>query len=207
MDVKKAIETGDVETLRRLLAEDNARANALISWGREDRNLTHPLHYISDMIFEENLEKGSALPLAAALVEAGADVDFQASARSDSPLIGAASLGAEDVGLALLDAGANPQLRGIFGETALHWAAHLGEERLAARLIEVSELDLKDEKYEGTPLDWAIHGRHQQPSGNQGKQREVAALLVSAGATVETRLLASEKVLADPELLAALTKR
>lgn len=43
----------------------------------------------------------------------------------ETALIGAASLGAEDVGLRLLDAGAQPELLGIFGETALHWAAML----------------------------------------------------------------------------------
>jgi ankyrin repeat protein len=46
----------------------------------------------------------------------------------------------------LLDAGAKPELRGLFGETALHWAALLGDDRLTARLIPGSDPDLKDEK-------------------------------------------------------------
>ena len=114
------------------------------------------------MLFNGTLEKGKELPLVEALIEAGADLNFQRERedgkKGDTPLIGAASLGAEDVGIRLLDAGAKPDLRGLFGETALHWAALLGEDRLVARLIEGSDLNLKDEKYKSPPLGWAIHG-------------------------------------------------
>jgi uncharacterized protein len=104
----------------------------------------------------------------------------------------------------LLDAGAKVQLRGLFGETALHWAALLGEDRLAGRLIEGSDLDLRDEKYNSPPLGWAIHGCYNPPAGNQGRQREVAALLVAAGARVESEWLESEQVRADPAMPAVL---
>jgi hypothetical protein len=205
--VKTAIETGDVVALRQLLAGDPVLANVLICWGKNDSILTHPLHYISDMLFGGLLKTGTERSLVEALIEAGADVNFQASARTDTPLIGAASLSAEDVGLALLDAGAEPQIRGIFGETALHWAALLGEDRLAARLIEGSDLDLNDEKYNSPPLGWAIHGRQNSPAGNLGRQCEVAALLVLAGAKVDSRWLESDEIRVDPALLAALMKR
>ena len=211
MDVKTAIRNGDADTLRHLLIEDSSRANAFIAWGENDCILTHPLHYISDMLFEGTLQKGKELPLVEALIHAGAELDFQRSRedgkKSDTPLIGAASLAAEEVGLKLLDAGARPELRGLFGETALHWAALLGEHRLAERLIRGSDLDLKDEKYNSSPLGWAVYGRHNPPAGNQGKQCEVAALLVSAGATVEPEWLESEQVRADAAMLAALRTR
>ena len=173
MDVKTAIRNGDVDTLRRLLFEDSSRANALLRWGENDCILTHPLHYVSDMLFEGALQKGKELPLVEALIAAGADPDFQRNRedgkKSDTPLIGAASLAAEEVGLRLLGAGARPELRGIFGETALHWAALLGEHRLAGRLIGGSDIDLKDEKYNSTPLGWASP-RPVQPAG--GKPRK-----------------------------------
>jgi hypothetical protein len=55
------------------------------------------------MLFEGKLSKGKEIPLADALIEAGADLDFQRDRddgkRSETPLIGAASLGAEDLGL------------------------------------------------------------------------------------------------------------
>jgi hypothetical protein len=204
MDVKTAIRNGDAETLRRLLTEDPSRANALVRWGRNECLLTHPLHYVSDMVFEGTLEKGMELPLVEALLQAGADIDYQRDGKGDTPLIGAASLGAEEVGLRLLDAGATPELRGLFGETALHWAALLGEHRLAERLIKDADLNLKDEKYKSPPLGWAIHGWCDPPAGNEGRQQDVVALLLTAGARVEPAWLESEKVTANPAILAAL---
>ena len=208
MDVKTAIRNADAAVLRQLLAEDSSRANELIRWGEIKPCFTHPLHFISDMLFEGTLPKGRESPLVDALLDAGADVDFQRSRedgkKSDTPLIGAASLGAEDVGLRLLAAGAKPQLRGLFGETALHWAAMLGEDRLVSELITGSNVNLKDEKYNSPPLGWAIHGWCGPPDGNHGRQREVVALLVAAGATVEREWLERNRVRADPEMLAAL---
>lgn len=204
MDVKAAIRKGDAEALRRLLAEDASRADALIRWGENDGILTHPLHYVSDMLFEGTLPQGRELPLVEALIRAGANLDFQRDGKGDTPLIGAASLGAEEAGLKLLDAGARPELRGLFGETALHWAALLGEDRLARRLLAGADLNLADENYNSTPLGWAIHGWCDPPAGNQGRQREVVVLLVAAGARVEPAWLKSEKVRANVEMLTTL---
>jgi hypothetical protein len=53
-------------------------------------------------------------------------------------------------------------------------------------------------------LGWAVHGRYNPPAGNQGKQCEVAALLVSAGASILPEWLESAEVRADAALLAAL---
>jgi hypothetical protein len=156
------------------------------------------------MLFEGTLQKGKELPLVEALLEAGADVDFRVDEKRDTPLIGAASLGAEDVGIRLLDARARPELRGRSGETALHWAALLGEDRLAARLIEGTDVNLKDEEYKSPPLGWAIHGWCDPPAGNHGRQRAVVVLLVAAGAIVQPEWLESEKVRADAAMLEAI---
>jgi hypothetical protein len=205
MDVKATIRNGDADGLRQLLAEDSSRANELVRWGTNDCVLTHPLHYVSDLLFEGKLERGKELALVEVLIQAGADLDFQRNGKSDTPLIGAASLGAEEVGLTLLDAGARPEVRGLFGETALHWAALLGEDRLVGRLIDQgTDLNLKDDKYKSAPLGWAIHGWCDPPAGNHGRQRDVVVLLVSAGARVEPEWLESEKVRANPAMLAAL---
>jgi hypothetical protein len=104
----------------------------------------------------------------------------------------------------LLAAGAKPDIRGLFGETALHWAAMLGEDRLVTELIGGSNVNLRDEKYNSPPLGWAIHGWCDPPAGNHGRQREVVTLLVVAGATVEREWLERNRVRADPEMLAAL---
>src|SRR5215471_15867082 len=173
MDVKTAIRNGDVAALRQLLAEDPSRADELIRWGERKPCFTHPLHFISDMLFAGTLPKGKEIPLVDALLDAGAEVDFQRSRedgkKGDTPLIGAASLGAEDVGIRLLHADANPKLLGLFGETALHWAALLGEDRLVAKLVNGSDVNLKDGKYNSPPVGWAIHGWCDPPAGNHGR--------------------------------------
>src|SRR5258708_233436 len=201
MDVKTAIRNGDADALQQLLLEDSSRANARVHWGN---CRTHPLHYVSDMLFEGTLQKGKELLLIDALIQAGADLNFERDGKPETPLIGAASLGAEEVGLRLLDSGAKPDLRGLFGETALHWAALLGEDRLAARLIEGADLNLKDEKYKSPPLGWAIHGWCDPPAGNLGRQREGIGLLIAGGARVEREWMESENVRNNPELLEAL---
>jgi hypothetical protein len=207
MDVKMAIQTGNFVDLQRLLAEDPTRADELIPWGKNRCILTHPLHYISDMLFDGTLPKGKELPLVDALVRAGANVNFQKPGKGETPLIGAASLAAEDVGIALLDAGADPTCRGTFGETALHWAAMLGEDRLAARLLPGSDVDLKDQKYGSSPLGWAIHGWSNPPAGSRGHQREVILLLFAAGAQIDPEWLKSEKVCSDSSILSMLQTR
>lgn len=211
MDVKTAIQTGDAGALRSLLHEDASRANALVNWGKNDCIHTHPLHFVSDMLFEGTLPGGKELPLIDVLIDAGADLDFQRAGEDgkngDTPLIGAASLGAEEVGLRLLEAGANPDRRGLFGETALHWAALLGVDRLAERLVAVvSNLNLEDDKYHSPPLGWAIHGCYNPPtSGNHGKQRRVAAVLVRAGASVKPEWLESDEIRNDAAMLTLLS--
>jgi hypothetical protein len=175
-DIKTAIESGDTAALQRLLAENQARANELIVWGDRCEIRTHPLHYVSDMLFGGKLERGKEIPVVEALLEAGSDVNF-AAANGETALIGAASLLAEDVGLRLLEAGADVRARGLFAETALHWAAHVGLERLTAALIaKGSDVNLRDTRYDATPLGWALHGSSQS-------KEPVAALLVKAGAT------------------------
>jgi hypothetical protein len=62
-----------------------------------------------------------------ALIEAGTDLNFQRQRedgrKGNTPLIGATSLGAEEVGLRLLEAGARAELRGLFGEALLSEAS------------------------------------------------------------------------------------
>jgi hypothetical protein len=118
MDIKRAIETGDAAALRELLIATPTRANELIHWGEKKACFTHPPHFVSDMLFAGRLSKGKAIPLVDALLDAGAEVDFHRSheggKKGETPLIGTASLGAEDVGLRLLAAGAKPGVRGLF---------------------------------------------------------------------------------------------
>jgi hypothetical protein len=209
-DVKTAIQRGDAEGLRRLLAEDPSLANAPIRWGENGHLKSPPLHFVSDMIWEGTLAFGREIPIVEILIAAGADVN----ARNGSPLNAAASLGAEDVGIRLLAAGARADLLGLFGETAVHWAAHLGASHLVDRLVEAgSPLDARDQKYNATPLGWAMHGwRSAVPppwvrAGIVPRHVEVVARLVDAGAMVEPSWIEAEDVRADGRMRAALAGR
>lgn len=207
-DVKAAIQRGDAEALRGLLVERPGRANELIEWGKNSELRTHPLHFVSDMIFDGTLPRGREIPLVEALLAAGADVNYTAD-NGETPLIGAASLGAEDVGLRLLEAGARIDSQGVWNATPLHWASHLGLERLVDRLIQSgADLNLPDSRYNGTPLHWAIHGRFRFPAEERrANYAEVVRHLVAAGAKVDDGMLADERVRSDSAMLAALTPK
>ena len=205
--IREAIQSGDVAALRRLLAEDTKQANALINWGRTCQSWAAPLHYVSDMIFDGTLERTKALPLIDALLQAGAEVNYQKPDRGETALIGAASLGAEEVGLRLLDAGADPHRLGLFGETALHWASIMGEDRLVDRLLEKgTSVNQADHKYHATPLGWALHGWTDPTRRSEGRYYDVVRRLVAAGASVEVDMM-SATVRADPAMLSALTAK
>ena len=193
MDIRTIIETGDIKALQQVLVAEPAWANTAIRWGKNDEIVTQPLHFVCDKVFDRTLTGETAARLAQVLIAAGADIDHQ----NGDALNAAASLGATEVGLLLLDAGGRPDLRGLFGETALHWAASIGNAVLVERLLEKgAPVDVKDEKWEATPIGWALHGWGEPPPpGDHGHHREVVAQLVRAGAVV------------DPEWLAAAEKR
>jgi hypothetical protein len=205
-DVKWAIDAGDAKLLRDLLAADRTRANAPVRWGKNDCIDTHPLHYVSDAIFEGVLDRSKALALVDVLIEAGADVNFHPPGSGETPLMGAASLGAEEVGLRLLDAGAKVDVRGQFNETPLHWAATLGLDQLVRRLIQLgADVNAQDQKYDSSPLGWALHGWMEGTSGDRrSHHEEVVRRLIAAGARVRQEWLDSKDIQARPDVLAAL---
>ena len=81
MDMSTAIRNGDVNALRQLLSEDASRANELISWGNY---LSHPLHFVSDMLFEGALQRGKELPLVIRPQAAGSVFNTHVSFRRQS---------------------------------------------------------------------------------------------------------------------------
>jgi hypothetical protein len=175
MDIKSIIESGDAATLQQLLASEPELANAAIPWGGRGELLSRPLHYICDKFFDRTLSDDAAVRLARVVIDAGGDIDD----RNGDPLNAAASLGATGVGLLLLDAGTRTDGRGLFGATALHWAAYTGNAVLVRRLLEKgAPTDVKDNKHQSTPLGWALVGRGKPtPPGDHGHHDEVIAAL------------------------------
>jgi hypothetical protein len=100
------------------------------------------------------------------------------------------------------------------GETGLHWAAYGGYPGIVKMfLLRRAPLDVKDKRFDGTPLGWALYGWCNPPPEKKRRDfHEVVALLVAAGAKVDPEWLASadrntpfaEKLRADPLMLAAL---
>ncbi len=100
------------------------------------------------------------------------------------------------------------------GITGLHWAAYAARADIVKLLLESkAPVELKDERHRGTPLGWAFHGWGDPPPGTEpGHYYEVVALLVAAGATVDSAWPADphhrkrliEQVRADSRMVAAL---
>lgn len=188
-EVRACLEAGDVQALAALVARVPGAARALVRWGAGGKNTVPPLHFVCDCVFRGLIDQVTARALAEVLLAAGVDPAETYAKSGDTYLIAAASLGAEEVGLRLLEAGAGVTARGLFGATALHWAALMGCPRLAAGLLEAgAELELLDDEYQCTPLQWTYHAwTTDGESARSGPPRALAAtarVLVRAGARV-----------------------
>jgi len=203
--VREAIEAGDVDALSALVGADPTLAEADVAFGPGGRNRVPPLHYVCDVVFRRLPGREASVELANVLLEAGVDPDRAYARSGDTYLIAAASLGAEEVGLRLVELGADVRPRGLFGATALHWAAHMGLERLAAALLDAgAELELADARYGCTPLEWTLHAWSERGAGRREGLPIVARLLRERGARVPPEATASLDGEADAPMRRAL---
>lgn len=127
----------------------------------------------------------------------------------DSALQYAAGYGHADVVTFLLDRGAIANMADDAGQTPLHWATfgpHVDVTR--ALLAAGARVDARDRRFNATPLDWMVHAwATTSDSDERARGREVAALLVQAGAVPDLdRFDAAirERVRADADLSGAL---
>ena len=99
------------------------------------------------------------------------------------------------------------------GETGLHQAAYGGHAGIVKLLLKrKAPVDVKDSRYDNTPLGWALHGwLYPPPEAKRGNHVKVGSLLVAAGASVNREWLENNeegrKVRADVSMLAALSGR
>jgi ankyrin repeat protein len=105
-----------------------------------------------------------------------------------------------------IDPGAKLPRKGD-GQTALHVAAYQGNVELVALLIQRgAPVNLADETYGTTPLVWALHAWLVEDRGRAQDYRRVVKVLAESGAHVASDHIDDERLRADPELFALLSR-
>lgn len=210
--VKKLIEQKDTDGLRKTLADNPSLANEgiTIPYDFFCRTKAHPLHRICDAVFAHKMTDEEAITLAKIFLEFGADINGY---NDGSPLLAAASLHAEQLGIFYIDNGANINIADENDKaSALHWAAFCGRDKLVDKLIKSNAvIDEPDKTYQSTPLGWAIHCLSSNDVGNRHNQLTCIKLLVQAGANIKKLSLEAKENLhsfadSDTELKNILTQ-
>ena len=182
-ELRSLISNNDRIGLRSLLSKHPHLVNEGIPYDETNPAKAHPLHRICDGVFANLYADDEAVEIAKIFLEFGADVDGgELIEKKDTPLIAAASLGADKVGLLYIESGANIHHGGCHGGTALHWASWCGRNILVKRLLEsgaaINKLCID---FKSTPLFWAIHGYKFGQGQNRHQQIECARMLLNAG--------------------------
>ena len=182
--MKHLIETKNYAAIKEALANNPNLANEGITLGMFCFDKAYPLHRICDAVFAKKITEDEAVEIAKIFLEFGADVNGgELVEKQDSPLVAAASLHADKVGILYIERGADISHRGCHGGTALHWAAWCGRPVLMQKLIESgAEINRICIDHQATPLFWAIHGFKFGKGENLENYAECVRLLVEAGA-------------------------
>jgi hypothetical protein len=186
-DLFDLIVNNDLNGLKAILLANPGLANEGVPLKIDDKINSakgHPLHRICDAVFANKISDVQAIEIAKIFLGHGADINgFMERGDFNTPLIAAASLHAEQLGLFYIEQGAN-----IFyaspnhGSTALHWAAYCGRDQLVSKLIEKgANINQKDTTYYSTPCGWAIHVLESGETGNLCNQLACIKLLLKAG--------------------------
>jgi len=202
--MKTLIENKDYDGIRRLLSANPSLANEGIPFDEKNTAKAHPLHRICDAVFAKKITDEDAITIAKIFLEFGARIEGnQATENQDPPLMAAASLHAEQLGVFYIEHGANVHYAdNNDGATALHWAAYCGRDELVARLISAgAAIDQQDKSYNSTPVGWALQPLITGDKFNTWRQAACIKLLLKAGANItvlndkatrQLRLLAAE---------------
>jgi ankyrin repeat protein len=189
--VKKLIERKDFQVLAKLLSENPNLANEgiTIPFDFFCRQKEHPLHRICDAIFARKISDDDGIIFAKIFLENGAKIDGDKINGGGTPILAAASLHAEKLGIFYIESGADIHYTyQNNGETALHWASFCGRDKLVDRLIRSgAEIDGQDKTYNSTPLGWAIHSLQSNDTVSEFHQVDCIKLLLQHGA--ETKKL------------------
>lgn len=188
-EVKKLIENKDCEGLSKLLADNPILANEgiTIPYDIMCREEAHPLHRLCDAVSSKKITDEEAIQLAQVFLEFGACIDGDKKTDGGSPILGAASLHAERLGIFYIDNGADVHYTyQNNGESALHWASFCGRDKLVDTLIKAgAAIDTPDNTHNSTPLGWAIHALQSNDKENKHNQVDCMKLLLKSGADTE----------------------
>ena len=184
MDMYKLIKNKDMEEITQLLMNNPSLANEGIPFDDEHPTLAHPLHRICDAVHAGSITDEQAVEMAKVFLMHGADVHGGVKEDGkDSPLVAAASLYADQVGILLVNNGADIHHAGCHGGTALHWAGWCGRPVLLERLIEEgASINRLCRDFVSTPLFWTIHGYRSGERKNATGYLACVKMLLDAGA-------------------------
>jgi len=188
-DIRTLLQERDYEGVRQLLTREPSLANDGVTLGPPCSTKAHPLHRICDAVFAKWITDDEAVEVAKILLEHGARIDGDASTENaDTPLMAAASLHAENLGIFYIRNGARIDLTDKNdGATALHWAAFCGRDRLVDQLIRAgADVNQLDTTYKCTPLAWALQPLMNNDKNNIHHQRTCVDLLLKAGTDIST---------------------
>ncbi len=182
--MKNLFETKNYAAIREALSNNPKLANEGISLGMFCLTKAHPLHRICDSVFAEKITDEEGVEIAKIFLEFGANVNGNEMVeKHDTPLIAAASLNADNVGILYIENGSNIRHAGTHGGTGLHWAAWCGRPKLVEKLIQVgAEINRICIDHQATPLFWTIHGLKNSDGKSRADYTECVRLLVAAGA-------------------------
>lgn len=209
MSIKQSIENLDFKWLRNTLKNEPKLANEgiTIPFDIVCQIKAHPLHRLCDTVFARKMTEKQAIQFAQIFLESGADIDGYKQSGAGTPLLAAASLHAEQLGIFYINNGADVQhTHHNDGASALHWAAFCGRDQLVNRLIEANaSIDIPDNKYKSTPLGWAIQCLLSNDLINKHNQVYCIKTLLHKGASISKLNKEKENYLfslanADPEL-------
>ena len=185
LELRKIIESGDIDAARSALASDGELADKTVIWGLKEECQSDPLHFVSDCVAEEWISDDKAAELAKILLAHDATVD--GTNGRETPLLGATSLGAEQVANILIESGADVAATSVFGAVPLHWAAYMGLPSTVEKLLQAgAPLEARCTEFGATPLFWAVHGFGPRGPDNSTGQIAAASVLIGAGAVIDT---------------------
>ncbi|QMW00621.1 hypothetical protein [Spirosoma foliorum] len=107
MSLQKLIAEKYLDGIRQALDQNPDLANKGMPYDEHNTTKAHPLHRICDGVFNNTYSDEEAVEMASLLLEYGARVDgYKLVENQDTPLLAAASLHADKVGLLYIEKGA-----------------------------------------------------------------------------------------------------